>query len=114
MGGELCVDGGLRSSRKKFLSTNDEIQRRRRTFLGKHQTQETASRKFDSILNSGRIFVTSRWTFASPLAFQVPNSRGHDYGWRLQSHLGQEIQNLQTRFDDQHKKRLSTVILGYD
>jgi hypothetical protein len=45
---------------------------------------------------------------------KVPNSRGHDYGWRLQSTLGQEIQNLQTKFSDQHKKRVSTEVLGYD
>ncbi|CAF0906507.1 unnamed protein product [Adineta ricciae] len=44
----------------------------------------------------------------------VPNSRGHDYGWRLQSTLGQEIQNLQVRFDEQYKKRVPKEILGYD
>jgi len=44
----------------------------------------------------------------------VPNSRGHDYGWYLQTELGREIKNLQTRFDNQHKKRLSTVVLGYE
>jgi hypothetical protein len=45
---------------------------------------------------------------------KVPNSRGHDYGWRLQSTLGQEIQNLQTRFNQQHKKRVPNEVLGYD
>ncbi len=45
---------------------------------------------------------------------QVPNSRGHDYGWRLQSSLGQEIQNLQIRFDHQHKKRVPNEVLGSD
>ncbi|CAF3529553.1 unnamed protein product [Adineta steineri] len=44
----------------------------------------------------------------------IPNSRGHDYGWRLQSNLGQEIQNLQIRFHDEHKKRVPKEILGYD
>ncbi|CAM4877469.1 unnamed protein product [Rotaria socialis] len=45
---------------------------------------------------------------------KVPNSHGHDYGWRLQSNVGQEIQSLQTRFGDQHKKRVSKEVLGYD
>lgn len=44
----------------------------------------------------------------------MPNSRGHDYGWRLESGLGQEIKNLQARFDDQHRKRVSKEVLGYD
>ncbi|CAF0749077.1 unnamed protein product [Rotaria sordida] len=44
----------------------------------------------------------------------IPNSRGHDYGWRLQTDSGQEIRSLQTRFDDQHKKRVPKEILGYD
>ncbi|UJR33273.1 hypothetical protein I4U23_020728 [Adineta vaga] len=44
----------------------------------------------------------------------IPNSRGHDYGWRLQSTLGQEIQGLQVRFNEQHKKRVPKEILGYD
>jgi hypothetical protein len=45
---------------------------------------------------------------------KVPNSRGHDYGWRLQSALGQEIKGLQTRFENQHKKRVSAEVLGFD
>jgi hypothetical protein len=45
---------------------------------------------------------------------KLPNSRGHDYGWHLQRQSGQEIENLQKRFNNQHKKRLSTVVLGYD
>jgi hypothetical protein len=45
---------------------------------------------------------------------KVPNSHGHDYGWHLETQLGQEIKTLQKRFDNQHKKRLSTVVLGFD
>jgi len=45
---------------------------------------------------------------------KVPNSRGHDYGWRLQSDVGQEIKNLQTRFNNQHKHRVPKDVLGYD
>ena len=48
------------------------------------------------------------------ISIKVPNSRGHDYGWRLQNNLGQNIQNLQIRFEDQHKKRVSKEVLGYD
>ncbi|CAF1332181.1 unnamed protein product [Adineta steineri] len=44
----------------------------------------------------------------------VPNSRGHDYGWRLESDLGQEINNLQGRLNMQYKKQRSKEILGYD
>ena len=45
---------------------------------------------------------------------EVPNSRGHDYGWRLHSNLGHEIQTLQTRFEEQYKKRAPKEVLGYD
>jgi len=44
----------------------------------------------------------------------IPNSRGHDYGWRLQSEIGQEIKNLQIKFNEQYRKRVPTEALGYD
>lgn len=44
----------------------------------------------------------------------MPNSRGHDYGWHLQSPLGREIKMLQARFDNQHRKRRSADVLGFD
>ena len=48
------------------------------------------------------------------ILFKIPNSRGHDYGWHLQTQLGREIKILQTRFDNQYKKHRSTDVLGPD
>ncbi|CAF2643742.1 unnamed protein product [Rotaria sp. Silwood2] len=45
---------------------------------------------------------------------KIPNSRGHDYGWQLQNQLGKEIEHLQTCYNNQHKKRVRTEVLGYD
>ncbi len=55
------------------------------------------------------------WFISSSIVlFKVPNSHGHDYGWHLQTELGKEIKNLETSFHNQHKKRLATVVLGYE
>ncbi|UJR13921.1 hypothetical protein I4U23_000926 [Adineta vaga] len=61
-------------------------------------------------------FVPKKRIFENTSRFSdtIPNTRGHDYGWRLQNDLGQEIATLQTRFNSQHKKRRSNVILGSD
>ena len=68
-----------------------------------------------------RVFHTrfDLWSVRSghfPLLYpsKVPNSRGHDYGWRLQSELGQEIRSLQTRFEDRHRKQVPVQGLGYE
>jgi hypothetical protein len=45
---------------------------------------------------------------------KLPSSRGHDYGWHLETQLGREIKSLQTRFENQHKKRRPTEVLGSD
>lgn len=45
---------------------------------------------------------------------KLPSSRGHDYGWHLKTELGREVKSLQTRFENQHKKRRPTEVLGFD
>ncbi|CAF0874673.1 unnamed protein product [Didymodactylos carnosus] len=44
----------------------------------------------------------------------LPNSRGHDYGWRLQTDVGQQIKNMQSQFDEQFRIRVPKEVLGYD
>ncbi|CAF1291046.1 unnamed protein product [Rotaria sordida] len=61
-------------------------------------------------------FNPSKRTLENTTRFSntIPNSRGRDYGWQLQNPLGKEIENLQTRYNNQHKKRVRTEVLGYD
>ncbi|CAF0953057.1 unnamed protein product [Didymodactylos carnosus] len=44
----------------------------------------------------------------------LPNSRGHEYGWRLQTDVGQQIKNMQIQFDEQFRIRVPKEVLGYD
>lgn len=56
----------------------------------------------------------SVWTeIVSFSFFEVPKSRGHDYGFRLSNEVGREISSMQQRFHDQHRKQISEQGLGY-